>query len=445
MIRPRVLLLLACAAWPGVAHPALPPVREAVLPNGLRVLLAPDSLAPGVDVAVWYRAGSLWEPPGASGLTHLLERLMFEGSKNVASGEHARRVRDAGGTSNATSGPDYSSVWQTVPSRELGAVLRLEADRMASLALGVATVREAKREAREDVQRRSEQTPLGRGLLALHAAAYPGHPYGRSLRGLDAERDALTLARVRAWWTGRYGPADALLSIAGRFDPDSVLALARGTVGAVSGRAAAATPPPAAAAPGGARASLRAETQVPLALLGWRAPAATDSGRVALRALSRLFAHGPASRLLRALARPDAALLLASEGATSLRREGSLLYAVALVRPGADSAAVENAARLEARRLATEAPSEEEMARVRREVELELRSELQTARGVAAALGTAELVSGDWREAGRDLDRAARLSGEAVRAMAERVFQPENAAVVWVWPDVPAAGGGAGR
>jgi len=438
-----ILPLLAVAVWPGAAG-ASPAVREATLPNGLRVLLAPDSLAPGVDVAVWYRAGVRWEPARGSGLTHLLERLMFEGSANVGDGEHARRVRGEGGACNVTSGPDFSCFWQTLPPSGLGLALRLEADRMASLRITAASLARAKREAREDVRRAAEHSALGRALSSLYAAAYPGHPYARPLRGLDAERDAVTLAAARAWWTERYGPDGALLTVTGRFDPDSALALARRTVGAVARRTAPpARPLPPPQAEGETRVTLRAETPTPLLVLGWRAPAGGDTARVALRALARLYAGGPASRLMRGLQRPETPFLLASDGTASLRREGSLLYAVTLVRPGADTSAVEGAAFVEANRLAAEAPDAEDLERARAEVELELRAELETARGRAAQLGTAHFVAGDWREAERDLARITRLTAEDVRAMAARVFRPENAVVVWVHPSATVAQGGA--
>jgi zinc protease len=389
-----------------------------------------------VDVAVWYRAGTRWEPARSSGLTHLLDRLMFDGSANVPDGEHARRILDVGGAANVTSGPDFSCFWQTLPPEALGTALRLEADRMASLSITADKLARAKRAARDDVQRRTESSALGRGLQRLYALAYPAHPYGRPLRGVDARRDAITLEAAKAWWGERYGPDGALLTVTGRFDPDTAMALARRTLGAVAKRplpasAPAGAPPPADAV----HASIRADAPLPLMIVGWRAPAATDSGRVALRALARLLGAGPGSRILRGLQRPEAPLALASDATASLRRDGSLLYVVTVAVPGADSAAVEGAAFVEAVRLVHETPSPDEVERVRAEVEMELRAERETVRGRATALGAAALVAGDWRAADHDLERAARLTGEQLRVMAGRVLQPEHAVVVWVWPE----------
>ncbi|HEV2104664.1 MAG TPA: insulinase family protein, partial [Candidatus Eisenbacteria bacterium] len=142
------LLALAAASAPAAAGPLA--ATRVTLRNGLRVVLAPDSLATAVDVAVWYPAGARWEPSGHAGVTRLVERLMFRGSAHVADGELRRRLTAAGGTVNTSATPDYSCFWETIPAPALGEALRDEADRMASLTAAPAALEEERRAMRAD-------------------------------------------------------------------------------------------------------------------------------------------------------------------------------------------------------------------------------------------------------------------------------------------------------
>ncbi len=139
--------LLVCILVPLVR--AEPELTRVTLANGLRVVLAPDSLATAADVAVWYASGVRNEKPGVSGMTRLFERLMFRGSAAVPDGEHRRRIYREGGVSNVTTTADYSCFWETVPGEAVGTALWLEADRMAGIRPTAAALAAAPRNARQ--------------------------------------------------------------------------------------------------------------------------------------------------------------------------------------------------------------------------------------------------------------------------------------------------------
>jgi zinc protease len=112
---------------PAAAARAKDELRRQTLPNGLTLILAPDSRAGGVDVSVWYRAGTRWEKAGKTGLTHVVEQLMFRSAPREGQDDYIQRVRRAGGTVGAESTPDYSSFFQTIPPEALELVFEMEA------------------------------------------------------------------------------------------------------------------------------------------------------------------------------------------------------------------------------------------------------------------------------------------------------------------------------
>ena len=428
-----VLLVIAGTLFATGAG-AWPAAREETLPNGLRVLLAPDSLAPGVDVAVWYRAGSRFERAGSRGVTHLMERMMFRGSRRYAAGDHRRLLGEQGANVGTFAAPDYTCFYEVVPSASLALALRLEADRMGGVRATEATLAAERSAAAEEQSRRGESA-ISVGLQALYAAAYGTHPYAAPIAGRPRERSAVTLATLTAYQRARFSPSNALLTLAGNFDPDTALALVRRGFGALP--AAPVPAAPAAALPADdneRRGSAIAPTPLPVLFVGWRAPGAADSSRVTLAVLSRLLTDGPSSALARALVHRKQPFAVGVQGDVDVQRESALLYAVVPSRPDVDTSAVEGVLTVEVTRLGRDTVSTADLERVKHALELEWRSQRQTSHGRAQAMGSAAILSGDWREADRDLARLRAVSPEDVRALAARVLVDDRSAVVWVRP-----------
>jgi zinc protease len=421
------LALLALAASGAAAETP----RVLTLPNGLRVLLAPDDGAAAVDVAVWYRAGSVWEPAGRSGLTHLMERLMFRGSPKFGPGEYEKRLGAAGMSYNRLLSPDFSCFYATGPSEGLRPVLRLEADRMSGQRLTPANVA-AERALIAEARRRQLENPVARGLQQLFEIAFGSHPYAAPVQGRAADAERLTPAACAEYARARYGPGSALLMVAGRFDPDSAEAAIRGSFGAIARRDPPAAPLPASPPAGSRRARVRMATPVPYVIAGWRAPADSESGPE-MQLIARLLGTAGTGRLSAELVRKQH-LAFASECSYAGRRLASMLYVTATVVPGADSATVERALVEEAEKLSRETVSAEELDAARKAVLIAARLDRQGAHGRGQALGIAEMLDGGWQNDAATLERLSSIRPEDVRKVAERVLVPESRAVVWVSP-----------
>jgi zinc protease len=249
MIRTTALLLatailLVNAPAPGADTPAWR-VEEHVLSNGLRVVLAPDEALDDVSVVVHYGVGSSDDPAGKDGLAHVVEHLMFAGSRHVGPGEHAKWIARAGGWGlNATTSLDGTDYFVTVPPEQLPLVFWLESDRMGFVSERVDDATLARE--RDLITYEASDKLFDRGLGTAGAVAMaevfpPWHPYHR-------EPDpqwvpAMTLADVRAFLRTWYGPANATLIVAGRFDAAAALELAERYFGGLRGMAPPTRPP----------------------------------------------------------------------------------------------------------------------------------------------------------------------------------------------------------
>ncbi len=426
--------LLLVPSAPAGAEP-----RERTLANGLRVILDHDPGAAGVDLAVWYATGLADEPAGLTGITHLMERLMYRGSPRFPDGDYARRMTRLGATFNTFLAPDFSAFYATGPASALEEMVKLEADRMAGQRLTAATVASELRALRDE-QRRLEDAPTTRALQQLYATAFAPHPYAHPLQGRSADRIRLTAAAVTAYAKERYVPGRALVTLVGAFEPEAAESLLARTFGAIPAREPAPAPSPA-PVPGGER---RGHVRVParMVLAGWRAPADSACG-AELAVIAHVLGGGSRPRLAAELSQRQR-LAFAPTCVFDGRRRASLLVATAAPAPGADSAAVERELVAQVERLAQEPLGDAELAAARKALVLAARLERNGMRGRAQALGAAHLTAGHWSRADARLERLASLTAEDVRRVAAEVLRADHRAIVWTTPPArPAAPKGA--
>ena len=419
------------AAETPAGYPAA--VRTVRLANGLRVALAPDTMASTVDVSLWFPAGSRYERTGRSGLTHLFDGLLFAGTRAHPSGDQQRLIQREGGSLTAASSADYAVVENNVAPSSLRLALELEADRMAYLSITPQTFEAARAGMRNERARSAARGDLGRGVRRLYSVAFAGHPYHRPAEGTEEDLDHLTLLDAQNWWRDHYGPAGTWLVLAGRFDPDSAMSLVKRTLGTIPARGAARAEPPAPPPITVRRALGRVTSPIPVLVVGWRTPSVSDASASAIEALDRwLTAHKP-SRLEAELV-TDSSACLALNAGLDLRRDAGLLYVAVAVRPEADSAAVEQLVIDTVERLGTRSPDQEEMRSLARQAAVETLFGWQTSQGVGEAVGNSAIVEGDVNAAAARLVRGGRLTSAEFGEVAHRILNAQNRVVVWMRP-----------
>ena len=162
--------------------------QEKILSNGLKVIVKEDHRAPVVVSQVWYKAGSMDETNGATGVAHVLEHMMFKGTKSVPSGEFSQRIAAAGGRENAFTNRDHTAYFQTLEKSKLELALKLEADRMQNLVLSDAEFTKEIEVVRNERRWRTDDKPHGMVYEQFMAAAFNAHPYRWPVIGVDIAR-----------------------------------------------------------------------------------------------------------------------------------------------------------------------------------------------------------------------------------------------------------------
>lgn len=206
------------------------------LPNGLRVVLHPDRSLPLVTVNLWYHVGSKNESPGRTGLAHLFEHMLFQGSAHVPTNGHFRYVQQVGGVANGSTSHDRTNYYETLPSAHLDLGLWLESDRMGFL---LPALTQENLDTQRDVvvnerRQRIENQPYGQASERLYALLYPaGHPYSWPVIGTLEDILGATIEEVRAFFRTYYAPNNAVLTIAGDIEPEDALARAEAWFGEI--------------------------------------------------------------------------------------------------------------------------------------------------------------------------------------------------------------------
>jgi zinc protease len=347
------------------------PIQRARLDNGLRVILSPDDTAPIVAVNLWYDVGSKHEKPGRTGFAHLFEHMMFQGSEHVAKGEHFALIQQAGGTLNASTWLDRTNYFETVPSHELELCLWLESDRLASLLPAMTQEKlDNQREVVKNERRWSvDNQPYGDWDERIQALLFPeGHTYHHPTIGSMADLDAATLEDVSDFFATYYAPNNAVLTVAGDFEPDAALAMIKRHFGPIPPNEQL-PPAPDMSIPAHIGSPLRQEipdrVPLPRVYLAYRMPVFGTPAFEDLTVASDVLATGRASRLYRNLIRERQLAQDVSIFPFPIVGGASMFAVWATARPNVSHEKLEAALLAEIDLLAAEGPTEAELIRVR--------------------------------------------------------------------------------
>ena len=406
------------------------------LDNGLRLVLSEDHLTPVVAVCLWYDVGSRQEVKGRTGLAHLFEHLMFQGSAQVKGNGHFELVQGAGGSLNGSTSFERTNYFETMPAHQLELALWLEADRMGSLltALDEDSLENQRDVVKNERRQRYDNVPYGTAFERMTALAYPeGHPYHHIPIGSMADLDAVTLDDARAFFRANYAPDNAVLAVVGDIDPEQTRRWVEKYFGSIPSHDGK-LPPRDGALPDIVGAELRVEIQeeVPARALmaAYRMPhdgtRECDAAEVALTVLG----DGISSRLYNRLVRRDRTAITAGFALLRLAGAPSLGWLDVKASGDAGIAQIETAVDEELALLGAQAPTASEMERAQALLERGWLDQLSTVAGRADALCRYTLLFGDPQRAFTAINRLLDISAEEVRAIAAARLRPDNRAVL---------------
>lgn len=440
----RKLWAIGLALLAGSAQAAL---TDVTLDNGMRVIVHEDHRAPVMVSQVWYRAGSMDEFNGTSGVAHVLEHMMFKGTETVPPGEFSKRIAAAGGRENAFTSRDYTAYFQQMQKDRLALSMQLEADRMAKLVISDELFAKEVQVVMEERRLRTDDQPQSVVYERLMATALQVHPYRRPIIGWMDDLQNMTTQDARDWYARWYAPNNATLVVAGDVKADEVVALAKRHFGALPARALPERKPQAEPPQlGEKRIVVKAPAQLPYLLMVWHAPTlkdwAQDTTPYALQILAGVLSGNDSARLQKSLVKTQQIAVDASAGYDAVARGPGMFMVDATPAPGKSVAALEKAVRGELERLRREGISEAELARVKAQViaaDVYQRDSLfyqamQLGEYVTAGLPPEAL-------AGR-VDKLRAVTAKEVQAVAQQWLQDERLSVAELDPqslDAPPA------
>jgi len=419
------------------------PIETTRLDNGLRVVVSEDTTAPVVCVNLWYDVGSRHEPAGQTGFAHLFEHLMFEGSQHVAKTEHMRLVQGNGGSLNATTNPDRTNYFETMPAEHLELALWLEADRMGGLvpALTQETLDNQREVVKNERRQRYENVPYGDAWLRLLALLYPeGHPYHHATIGSMEDLNAASLDTFKAFHQQYYAPNNAVLTVAGDASPADVFALAEKYFGLLE-PVASLPPAPSPHLPGPATAPARetvtAAVPAPRIYLAHRTHQFGTAGYDAITVLAAVLGNGRGSRLYQRLAdgariaQPD---YIGSYG-VDLAHAPAPLIITATAKDGVSVETLEEGLSEVIAGLVTEPVTPEELSRAKALLTTAWWRQVSTVGGRADTLSRYATQFGDAAAAGYRLPQWLAVTADDVTEAAAYALKPESRVTLTYLPE----------
>lgn len=435
---------IALAGFVALGHAGtLPSVEnkttEFTLPNGLRLIVKEDHRAPTVVNMVWYRAGSIDEFNGTTGVAHVLEHMMFRGTRRIGPGEFSRRVAALGGHENAFTSKDYTAYFQQIGKSHLPEMMALEADRMQHLALSASQFNKEIQVVMEERRLRTEDQPRALLFEQLMATALVANPSRRPIIGWMNDLQHMRVSDAQTWYRRWYAPNNAVVVVCGDVDPAQVKQWAEKYFGGIPARPLPQRRPQTEPAQlGERRISVKAPAENPYVALAFRAPrlkdVAADDDVYALQVLAGVLDGYSDARLARQLIRTKRLANEAGANYDGIGRGPQFFILDGVPAQGHTAAQLEQALRAQIADIAAHGITEAELRRVKAQVVAAQVYKRDSLLGQAMEIGANEMDGISWRELDLMLEKIAQVTPAQVQAVAGKYFSDDRLTVATLVP-----------
>jgi len=415
-------------------------VFETLLPNGLKVILLENHKAPLVTFQVWYRVGSRNEEWGKTGLSHVLEHMMFKGTDKIGPEEFSRIIQENGGNLNAFTSYDYTAYFENLSSDRIQVAIDLEADRMQNLVLREEDFRTERMVVMEERRLRTEDNPQAVMIEQVLATAFQIHPYRWPIIGWMEDLARLTLEDLKAHYRSYYNPVNAFLVVVGDFKKEKLLPMIEKTFGSfpkgvVPNQDRSKDPPQM----GERRIFVKKEAQLPYIVMGYHVPNLREPDSYVLEVIATILSGGKSSRLYNSLVRDKRLVFRADADHSLLSRDPGLFYLSADLLPGKEVAQVEKALDQEMERLQRELVEDRELKKVKNQIEASFVFGQDSIFYQAMLLAQHEISIG-WRAIDDYIPSIRKVSPEDIQRVAKLYLIPDNRTVGILIPLPPKEG-----
>ncbi|MFZ5522545.1 MAG: M16 family metallopeptidase [Pseudomonadota bacterium] len=414
-------------------------VFERTLSNGLKVIVKEDHRAPVVVQQIWYKAGSMDESTGTTGIAHVLEHMMFKGTKTVPAGEFSRRIAAAGGRENAFTSSDYTAYFQQLHKSQLPLAMKLESDRMHNLNLAPAEFAKEIKVVMEERRMRTDDDPQSLLYEKLMATAYQEHPYHHPVIGWMNDLEALTVKDAQDWYTRWYAPNNATLVVAGDVKASNVFALAQRYYGSI---------PKVAQPPrrdytepkqiGTKRLVVKAPAELPQLVMSYHTPTIKDPSQdwkpYALEILAGVLDGNESARLNKHLVREQQIASSSGAGYDPAARGPSTFTLEATPSAGKTVQEIEAALRKEIAQVVKDGVNADELKRVKAQVTAGEVYKLDSLFYQAMQIGQMESIGLGHQAIPVMLDKLQSVTAEQVQQVAKEFLGDDNLTVAVLDP-----------
>jgi zinc protease len=412
-------------------------VRDFTLKNGLRVLLLEDHRTPTVTLQVWYKVGSRNEQFGKTGISHLLEHMMFRGSKKYGPDAFSKIVEKNGGNDNAFTTEDYTMYFENMPSDKINILIDLESDRMADLLIDQKLFDTEKNVVLEERRLRTEDDPVSDLLEQVEAVAFEAHPYHNPVIGWFSDIEQISRDDLYNHYKTYYTPNNAVLVVAGDFKTDELLPKIEKGFGKIkSGNKPPVTTSVEPRQRGERRVTLRRPAELPFVTVAYHTPNLASRDSYALDVLSTILAEGDSSRLYNSLVYEKQIALSVEGDYSRLSADPDLIYFYAQVMPKVSPSDVEDAIYDEIDRIKKEPIPQKELEKAKNQIESSFVFGQDSLFGRAYLLGQYEIL-GQSRSVRDYLSGIREVTAEDVMNVATKYLSKDNRTVGTLIPEVP--------
>ena len=440
LLRFSFYLMLCCpSAW-AAADVVQANTHEFQLSNGLKLIVREDHRAPTVAHMVWYRAGSMDEVNGKTGVAHVLEHMMFKGTDRVKSGEFSRLVAAVGGRENAFTSRDYTAYFQQVEKSKLDEVMRLEADRMSNLNFDDVEFLKEIQVVMEERRLRTEDNPSSLLNESLMATAYMSSPYRHPVVGWMNDLVNMKAADARDWYRSWYKPNNATVVIAGDVDPKAILQAVEKYYGVASERVLPERKPQIEPPQKGIkRVQVKAPADSAQLAMAWKVPKLQvgkleDDEPYALELLAAVLDGYDNARLNRTLVKQERVVNDVGVGYDMISRGPELFLISTSMAKGKTVEQAESSIRRALKEVADKGILESELKRIKVRILSDQIYKRDSIFGQAMEIGSTEMAGFSWRDIDVMLERMQAITPTQVQAVAKKYLVDEGLTVAVLDP-----------
>jgi zinc protease len=403
----------------------------------MQALMLQDRRAPSVVFQVWYGVGSRDEPKGKTGISHLLEHMMFRGTKKYGPKVFSNIVKRNGGSHNAFTSLDYTAYFERIASDRLGLVMALEADRMVNLVLKRKELEPERLVVLEERRSRTEDSPTGMLFERLRASSFVKHAYGNPIIGWSQDIKNISLDDLKDFYRHYYMPNNATAIIVGDFSVSETIQLLEKHFGPIpprpfQGRPRMKEPPQVT----GRRLVVRKEAQLPYIAMAHHVPNWRDKDGAALIMLESILGGGETSRLYQRLVRKDAIALGAGTDYTYVSVDPMLFYLYGQPAPGKSARDIEEAILHELDQLTQKGVPRQELELNLRRIEAQTIFSMDSHFYRAMQLGRAS-IAGNWRLVDSFLPSLAKVTSADIVRVAKLYLRKDGRTTATLVPIPP--------